>query len=83
MGSLTITYQPPGKWPVSVVTVEDESLLREAAHHAVEQAEQRAVAAATEDPVSGMLQAAEVRRLRAVVAILVPGFTSSVRDGIH
>jgi hypothetical protein len=75
MGSLTITYQAPGQQPLSVATVEDEGLLRQAARIAIEQAEQRAVAVAAEDPVMGMLQAAEVRRLRAALSILVPGFS--------
>ena len=74
MGSLTITYQAPGQRPLSVATVEDEGLLRQAARLALEQAEQRATAVASEDPIMGMLQAAEVRRLRAALSILVPGF---------
>lgn len=74
MGSLTITYQAPGQRPLSVATVEDEGLLRQAAQLALEQAERSAAAAAAEDPVMGMLQAAEVRRLRAALSILVPGF---------
>jgi hypothetical protein len=45
-----------------------------AAQLALEQAEQRAAAVASEDPIMGMLQAAEVRRLRAALSILVPGF---------
>jgi len=74
MGSLTITYQAPGQYPLSVATVEDEGLLRQAAQLAVEQAERHAEAAASEDPIMGMLQATEVRRLRAALSILVPGF---------
>jgi hypothetical protein len=77
MGSLTITYQAPGQRPLSVATIEDEGLLRQAAQLALEQAEQRAAAVASEDPVMGMLQAAEVRRLRAALSILVPGFAVS------
>lgn len=69
---LTITYQAPGQRPLSVATIEDVDLLRRAAHRAMEQAEQQA--AAEQDPVMGMLQAAEVRRLRAALSILVPGF---------
>jgi hypothetical protein len=74
MGTLTITYQAPGQRPLSVATVEDEALLRQAAHIAIEQAEQRAAAVAVEDPVMGMLQAAEVRRLQSALEIIVPGF---------
>lgn len=74
LGALTITYQAPGQSPLSVATVEDEDLLRQAAHIALKQAEQRAAAVASEDPIMGMLQTAEVRRLRAALAILVPGF---------
>jgi hypothetical protein len=81
MGSLTITYQAPGQRPLSVATVEDERLLRMAAQLALEQAEQRAAAVASEDPIMGMLQAAEVRRLRAALSILVPGF--AVPNGAH
>jgi len=73
MGSLTITYQAPGQRPLSVATVEDDRLLRQVARLAIQQAEQRAAAVAAEDPVMGMLQAAEVRRLRAALSILVPG----------
>lgn len=77
MGSLTITYQAPGQRPLSVATVEDETLLRQAAQLALQQAEQRAAAVAVEDPIMGMLQAAEVRRLRATLSILVPGFATT------
>lgn len=85
MGSLTITYQPPGQRPLSVATVEDEGLLLQAAHLALEQAEQRATADAAEDPIMGMLQAAEVRRLRVALSILVPGFAaqSAPSDGVQ
>jgi hypothetical protein len=76
MGSLTITYQAPGQRPLSVATVDDEGLLRQAAKLAIEQAEQRAKTVASEDPVMGMLQAAEVRRLRAALSILIPGFSA-------
>jgi hypothetical protein len=74
IGSLTITYQAPGQRPLSVATVDDDGLLRQVAQLAIEQAEQRAAVVAAEDPVMGMLQAAEVRRLRAALAILVPRF---------
>jgi hypothetical protein len=74
MGSLTITYQAPGQRPLSVATIEDDGLLRKAAQLALVQAERRAAASAVDDPVMGMLQAAEVRRLRAALSILVPGF---------
>jgi len=74
MGSLTITYHAPGQRPLSVATVEDEGLLRQAAQLALEQAERRAEAVASEDPIMGLLQAAEVRRLRSALSILVPGF---------
>ena len=77
MGSLTITYQAPGQRPLSVATVEDEGLLRQAAQLALKQAEQRAAAVASEDPVMGMLQVAEVQRLQAALSILVPGFDAS------
>jgi hypothetical protein len=75
VGSLTITYQAPGQRPLSVATLEDEGLLRQAAQIAIEQAEDRAAAVAAEDPIMGMLQAAEVRRLRAALSILVPGLS--------
>jgi hypothetical protein len=75
MGTLTITYQAPGQRPLSVATVEDEALLWQAAHIAIEQAEQRAAAVAVEDPVMGMLQAAEVRRLQSALEIIVRGFS--------
>jgi hypothetical protein len=71
---LTITYQVPGLSPLSVATVEDDGLLRQAGQLALEQAEERAAAIASEDPVMGMLQAAEVRRLRAALSVLIPGF---------
>ena len=77
MGSITITYQAPGQRPLSIATVEDEVLLKEAAKLALEQAEQQAAAAASDDPIMGMLQAAEVRRLREALSILVPGLRAS------
>lgn len=73
---LTITYHVPGQRPLSVATVEDDVLLRQAAQLALEQAEQQAATAAVQDPVMGMLQAAEARRLRAALSILIPGFAS-------
>jgi hypothetical protein len=75
MGALTITYQAPGQLPLSVVTVEDEGLLKQAGIVALRQAEQRAAEIATEDPVMGRLQAAEVERLRVTLAVLIPGFS--------
>ncbi len=83
MGSLTITYQAPGQRPLSVATVEDEGLLRQAAELAFQQAEQRAAAVAFEDPIMGMLQAAEVQRLRITLSILVPGFAGVVRENVQ
>ncbi len=85
MGSLTITYQARGQRPLSVATIEDEGLLQQAAQIAIEQAEQHAAAVAAEDPVMGMLQAAEVQRLRAALSILVPGFSvpSLGPDGVQ
>ena len=85
MGSLTITYQAPGQRPLSVAIVEDEGLLRQAAQIAIEQAEQHAVTVAAEDPVMGLLQAAEVRRLRAALSILVPGLSMPclAADGVQ
>ena len=80
MGSLTITYQAPGQRPLSVATVEDEGLLRQAAQLALKQAEQRAAAVAAEDPIMGMLQTAEVQRLRAALSILIPGFGGDTSD---
>ena len=76
MGSLTITYQAPGQRPLSVASIEDEALLRQVAQRAIEEAEHYAEAIAIEDRIMGMLQAAEVRRLRAALSILVPGFTN-------
>ena len=81
MGSLTITYQAPGQRPLSVATIEDEGLLLQAARLALKQAEQRAAAVASEDPIMGLLQAAEVRRLRAALCILVPSFDASLTSG--
>lgn len=72
---LTITYQVTGGRPLSVATVEDDVLIRRAAQLAVKQAEREA-AVAVEDPILGMLQTAEVRRLRAALSILIPGFTT-------
>jgi hypothetical protein len=83
MGSLTITYQPPGQRPLSVATVEDEGLLRQAAVLALAQAEGRAAAIAAEDPIMGQLQAAEVERLRATLAILIPGFLDLVEGTLQ
>ena len=80
MGSLTITYQAPGQRPLSVATVEDQALLRQVAQLALQQAEQRAAAVAAEDPIMGMLQAAEVQRLRATLSILIPGFDGDTSD---
>jgi hypothetical protein len=80
MGSLTITYHAPGQRPLSVATVDDQALLRQVAHLALQQAEQRAAAVATEDPIMGLLQAAEVQRLRATLAIIIPGFDGDTSD---
>jgi hypothetical protein len=77
MGSLTITYQAPGQRPLSIATVEDATLLKQAAQLALEQAEQHAAVAAADDPIMGMLQAAELRRLREALSILVPGLRAS------
>ena len=77
MGSLTITYESPGQAPVSVATVYDEGLLRQAARLAVEQAEREAKAVAAQDPIMGRLQVTEVTRLRAALSILVPGFAAT------
>jgi hypothetical protein len=65
---------------LSVATVEDQSLLRQVAHRALQQAEQRAAAVAAEDPIMGLLQAAEVQRLRATLSILIPGFDGDTLD---
>jgi len=83
MGSLTITYHPPGQRPLSVATVDDEGLLRQAAIVALAQAETRAAAIAAEDPIMGRLQAAEVDRLRATLAILIPGFLGVVEGRLQ
>ena len=83
MGSLTITYQPPGQRPLSVATVEDEGLLRQAAALALTQAEKRAAAIAAEDPIMGQLQEAEVERLRATLAILIPGLLDVVEGRLQ
>lgn len=74
MVAIAITYTAPGLGVRSVATIEDQGLLRQAAQLALEQAEQRAAAAASEDPIMGMLHSAEVRRLYAALSILVPGF---------
>jgi hypothetical protein len=80
MGCLTITYQAPGQRPLSVATIEDAELLKQAARIAIEQAELRAAAIAAEDPVMGMLQAAEVHRLRSALEIIVPGFSAHFKQ---
>jgi hypothetical protein len=80
MGSLTITYHAPGQRPLSVATVDDQALLRQVAHLALQQAEQRAAAVAAEDPIMGLLQAAEVHRLRATLSIIIPGFAGDTSD---
>ena len=80
MGSLTITYHAPGQRPLSVATVDDQALLRQVAHLALQQAEQRAAAIAREDPIMGLLQAAEVQRLRATLSIIIPGFDGNTSD---
>jgi hypothetical protein len=83
MGSLTITYQPPGQRPLSVATVVHEGLLRQAAVLALAQAEKRAAAIAAEDPIMGQLQAAEVERLRTTLSILIPGFTDAAPENVQ
>ena len=84
MGTLTITYLRPGQLPLSVATVDDETLLHRAGQLALLQAEERATALAAEDPVMGLLQATEVRRLRAALSILIPGFnTGETPDGVQ
>jgi hypothetical protein len=85
MGSLTITYLGTGQRPLSVATIEDEALLHRAGQLALRQAEERAVALAAEDPIMGLLQATEVRRLRAALSILIPGFdaTTNTSEGVQ
>ena len=71
MGSLIIVFQEPGKRPLSVATISDPTLLREAARIAIQEAKRRVAAA--ENPVIARLQEAEVQRLRTALEILVPG----------
>ncbi len=72
MIQLAICYSQPGQRPQYVAMVEDEELIRKAAHLAIEQAEMRAAAITPVDPVAGRLHAVEVARLRAALSILVP-----------
>jgi hypothetical protein len=85
MIQLAITYTQPGERPLSVAIIDDEELLRRAAQLALDQAERRAAALASEDPIMGRLQAAEVRRLRAALSILIPGFSVQhmAADGVQ
>jgi hypothetical protein len=82
LGSLTITYQGPGKRPLSVATIDDPDLLRAAARVALDQAEQRVALLAKSDPVMARLQAAEVERLRAALEILVPDLSAATEDKV-
>ena len=85
MVAIAITYTAPGLGVRSVATVEDEGLLRRVAQLAMERAEEDAAAIACEDAVAGRLQRAEVRRLRAALSILIPGFAvpSTAADGVQ
>jgi gentisate 1,2-dioxygenase len=71
MGSLIIAYAEPGKRPLSVATISDRELLQHAARVALDEAERRVSTA--DNSVVAQLQAAEVRRLRTALQILVPG----------
>jgi hypothetical protein len=73
MGSLIIAFSSPGRRPVSIAIVEDPELLCAAARSAIREAEERRVTTADSDPVLGLLQAAEVARLRIALRLLVPG----------
>ena len=82
MGTLIIAFISPGRNPLSVATIEDAELLNAAARLAIRQAEERAVCIAESDPVMALLQAAEVRRLRTALEVLVPGFATYSPGGV-
>jgi hypothetical protein len=73
MGSLIIAFSSPGRKPVSVATIDDPELLFAAARLAIREAEECRAITAESDPVLGLLQAAEVERLRVALSVLVPG----------
>ena len=75
--SLIIAYQAPGKAPLSVATIYDSELLRQAAFCAIEEAEQRAREFTGANPILARLQAAELDRLFAALRVLIPDLTDS------
>jgi len=70
--ALIIAFEEPGRKPLSVASVHDQELLRQAATVALEEAEREAAAVARESPTLGKLRAAEVVRLRTTLATLIP-----------
>jgi hypothetical protein len=81
MGALIIAYTGPGtRGPLSVATIHDPELLRQAAVLAINEAQRRALRIAGSDPVMARLQEAEVHRLIAALSILVPGLVDDTSE---
>jgi hypothetical protein len=73
--ALVLIYEPASAKgrPVPLVRIDDPELAARAAQSAIRQAEVQAAAIADADEFLGEVEQAEVRRLRDVLAILIPG----------
>jgi hypothetical protein len=78
MATLIIAFEAPGKQPLSVATIHDPQLLRQAAFCALVEAEHRAEALVGTNPILARLQAAELQRLLSALQILVPDLTDNL-----
>jgi hypothetical protein len=72
--SLLLVYQPEGGRPLTVARVDNETLLRDAAHHALLEADDRAQQFGEVDRLLGEIERSEAGRLRRVLSLLIPGF---------
>jgi hypothetical protein len=75
---LMLIYEPASTeaGPIAIARIADGALIVAAAEAAVFQAEARAVEIASLGEVLGRIEELEARRLRALLALLVPGFQS-------
>jgi hypothetical protein len=86
--SLLLVYEPPStkRGPVSLARVSDQRLTLEVARTALVEAQVRADQLADADEILGEVEQAEVKRLRQVLSILLPGLTltnTPVTGAVH
>lgn len=77
MLSLAIIYRSPEGRPLSVATVENRSILADAAAQAIGEAYSKADELAEQDPVLGRIQREEADKLRRVLSALLPSGLSA------